>query len=479
MPTQDKFADWPRPGLQKQRMCWSWGDSLEKIMLGKWAKVIWLTVLLSGLCASAQAITTVAANEDSAVAATATPPADADNAAAPVRVALLLPLRSSVFGAAADAVRTGFLTASERKKDNIVITIIETGDAAQEVLNAYNDASGKYDIIVGPLSRSAVTALVQSAAVRKPTIALGQPDLPDTADQRLPRQMIMMGLSIEEEARQVAAWVEHEKTPGKIFAVSTNIAWQRRAVKAFTQQARQQGMTVENLELSVPNNALSATGLAQLGQRIQTEKPALLFVALDAAQTIQLRSIKGNKQQGRLFRLDALAKLCQTGRAQCIVGHAQFQVFHGHSLLARLLSKCFHCPALPGDVGRHGKDLAGRLLMLDPGGNLARFFFNRQSHHDHLARQSLIGRVGQIGLAQRNGRLAHGGRLYQGRHCAARQRTNDDVVFSGGVVISVEDFLGGITGFDDGDDNVVFFALGCCQETGTHRIGGRAEHAGT
>jgi outer membrane PBP1 activator LpoA protein len=284
---------------------------LEKIMLGKWAKVILLTALLSGLCASVQAFTTVT---DTAAVATSpvAPPAAPASASAttptattdfsvlpvnnqpPVRVALLLPLRSSVFGAAADAVRTGFLTASERKKDNIVITIIETGDAAQEVLNAYNDASGKYDIIVGPLSRSAVTALVQSAAVRKPTIALGQPDLPDTADQRLPRQMIMMGLSIEEEARQVAAWVEHEKTPGKIFAVSTNIAWQRRAVKAFTQQARQQGMTVENLELSVPNNALSATGLAQLGQRIQAEKPALLFVALDAAQTIQLRSAIGN-----------------------------------------------------------------------------------------------------------------------------------------------------------------------------------------
>src|SRR5450830_1757105 len=53
-------------------------------------------------------------------------------------------------------------------------------------------------------------------------------------------------------------------------------------------------MTVENLELSVPNNALSAPGLAQLGQRIQAEKPALLFVALDAAQTIQLRSAIGN-----------------------------------------------------------------------------------------------------------------------------------------------------------------------------------------
>ncbi|WP_034298303.1 penicillin-binding protein activator [Herbaspirillum sp. RV1423] len=261
-------------------------------MLEKWAKVILQTVLLSGLCASVQANTTVADVGNGAGADIVVLP---DSGPPPKRLALLLPLRSSVFGAAADAVRTGFLTASERKKSNLVITIIETGDSVQDVLSAYNDAAAKYDIIVGPLSRSAVTALAQSNNVLKPTIALAQPDLPDTAEQHLPRQMLMMGLSIEDEARQVAAWVEREKTSGKIFAISTNIAWQRRAAKAFVQQARQIGLVVESLELSVPNNALSASGLAQLGQRIQAEKPALLFVALDAAQTIQLRSAIGGE----------------------------------------------------------------------------------------------------------------------------------------------------------------------------------------
>lgn len=260
-------------------------------MLRKWAKVIVQTVMLSGLCASVQANTTVAENAPAEPA----PLAQSDNAPPPKRVALLLPLRSSVFGAAADAVRTGFLTASERTRDNLVITIIETGDSVQDVLSAYNDAAVKYDIIVGPLARSAVTALAQSNNIVKPTIALAQPDLPDGAEQRLPRQLLLVGLSIEDEARQVAAWTERVKTPGKIFSIATNIAWQRRAAKAFTQQARQIGLTVDNLELSVPNNALSASGLAQLSQRIQAERPALLFVALDAAQTIQLRSAIGSE----------------------------------------------------------------------------------------------------------------------------------------------------------------------------------------
>jgi hypothetical protein len=58
--------------------------------------------------------------------------------------------------------------------------------------------------------------------------------------------------------------------------------------------ARQLGLQVETLELSTPSNALSAPGLAQLAKRVEQEKPALIFVALDAAQTVQLRSAVGN-----------------------------------------------------------------------------------------------------------------------------------------------------------------------------------------
>ncbi len=261
-------------------------------MLGKGAKTVlrfvmmsaMLSAMMSGLCASAQPITTVT---DPAV------PAAGVDSAPPAHVALLLPLQSSLFGAAAEAVRTGFLTAFARKHSNLNVTVIESGDAVPDMVAAYRDAAAHYDIIVGPLSRSAVAALVQSASVTKPTIALAQPDLPDSSQQRLPPLMLMMGLSIEDEARQVAAWVEGEKKPGKIFALSTNIAWQRRAAKAFAGEARHIGLVVDELEVSMSNNVLSASGLAQLSQRIRAEKPALVFVALDASQTTQLRSAVG------------------------------------------------------------------------------------------------------------------------------------------------------------------------------------------
>ena len=268
---------------------------MEKIMSGKWVKVILLYAMMSGLCACAQPITTAVARDGAA------PPHNPDS---PVRVALMLPMRSALFGAAADAVRAGFLSAYDHKHDNLVVTIIETGDAAPDVLASYRDLSGKYDIIVGPLSRSAVTALAQPGSVLKPTIALAQPDLPDLpgstglkagAAQRWPAQMLMMGLAIEDEARQVAVWVEHDKKPGKIFALSTSVAWQRRAANAFAQQSQRIGLSVDALELSLVNGALSPSGLVQLSQRIQAEKPALLFVALDAVQTIQLRNAIGSE----------------------------------------------------------------------------------------------------------------------------------------------------------------------------------------
>lgn len=262
---------------------------MENGILGKGTKVIVLllimNVMMSRLCACAQSMTT--AVDGSAVMLS-------DKVMPPPRIALLLPSRSGVFGAAADAVRTGFLTASERAQGSLIITMIETADAVADILATYHEVSAKYDIIVGPLSRGAVTALMQSTSVVKPTIALTPPDTADGAERYLPSQMLMMGLSIEDEARQVADWVEREKTPGKIFAIATKVAWQHRAAQAFAVQARHSGLMVESLEVSMDNHVLNAGGLAQLNQRIQAEKPALLFVALDAGQAIQLRHAIGS-----------------------------------------------------------------------------------------------------------------------------------------------------------------------------------------
>jgi len=270
----------------------------------KWMKVVLLCLTLSRLCACAQPITT-------ALDPSVTPAQPTTDA--PVQVALLLPLHSELFGSAAAAVRSGFLSALEHERGNFIITVVDSGDDVPAIVATYRDLVTRYDIIVGPLSRGAVSLLAQSDDVRKPTIALVQPDLPASASaKRLPSQLLLMGLSIEDEARQIAAWTEREKKPGKVFTLSTNIAWQRRAANAFAQQARQLGMTVDNLELNQSGNGLNASALAQLTQRIQAERPALLFIALDAAQTMQLRNAIGNELP--LYGTSQLNPLNQSAR---------------------------------------------------------------------------------------------------------------------------------------------------------------------
>ncbi len=207
----------------------------------------------------------------------------------PVRIALLLPRRSESLAQVADAVRAGFMAAYQYEPANITVNLVETGDSAQDVLSGYLDAAMRNDIVVGPLTRSGATAIAQNGNVSKPTIALTQLDTADGAEIRVPTNMLVMGLSIEDEARQVAEWLGARQTGLKAFAISTNASWQRRAVKAFSTEWRHLGLASEVMELGMTGSFINATALVQLKKRIQAEKPALIFVALDAAQTIQLR----------------------------------------------------------------------------------------------------------------------------------------------------------------------------------------------
>ena len=206
-----------------------------------------------------------------------------------VRMALLLPLRSPTLKPAAEMVRDGFRAAHERDGANVDLTVIETDDFAPNILSAYRNAAPRYDVMIGPLSRSAVTALANSGDVSRPTIALAQPEISGDADIRLPPQMVVMGLSIEDEARQAADWAALDHAGGKALIVSTGVAWQKRAARAFVSQWQRGGAAVDVLALSTTGTFLEGPGLAQLKKRLAADPPALVFVALDASQTRQLR----------------------------------------------------------------------------------------------------------------------------------------------------------------------------------------------
>ena len=280
-------------------------------MLRRWAIAVLLCSACSGLCLHALANTTAAggAGASPAVAPTpaaaqmaqndlALPPADAFAAdAAPVsphtRIALLLPLHSGTLAEAAAVVRAGFMAAYEHEQFGIEVNVVETGDTPQEVLSGYAAAVAQADIVVGPMSRSGVAAVAQSNAVDKPTVALTPPDSPDGAEIAVPRQMLVMGLSIEDEARQVAIWAGAGHKWRKAYVLHTPAAWQRRAARAFETQWRQLGLEPELLELAANDGFLNGRALLQLKKQIQGEPSPLVFAALDARQARQVRAVLG------------------------------------------------------------------------------------------------------------------------------------------------------------------------------------------
>ncbi|GAB3541237.1 hypothetical protein GCM10027343_11320 [Noviherbaspirillum agri] len=272
-------------------------------MVRLWRKAFALCSVLGGLCLPVHANTTPgepAATPLPAQAPVAVPSAvDLSSTERLVRVALLLPLRSDILRSAAEAVRAGFQAAHEREKEGIAISIVETGDSAQDTLAGYRAASAQHDIVVGPLSRTGATAVVQGGAVNRPTIALAAPDVAANGDaaQRPPQQMLVVGLSIEEEARQIAEWAGRENIAGKAFALFTKSPWQRRAAKAFEYYWQQQGREVEMVELVSMDGFLNGRALMQLKKDIEPGTPPVLFLALDARQARQVRAIMGNDAQ--------------------------------------------------------------------------------------------------------------------------------------------------------------------------------------
>ncbi len=203
------------------------------------------------------------------------------------RIGLMLPLRSEPLRVAAEAVRDGFMAAWERDRAGIAVTVIETGDATQDVLAVYAATLEQQDMVVGPLARSAVTAVAASPLVLKPTIALNHPD--GRGETTLPAQMMVIGLSIEDEARQAASWAAREQ-PGAIAYVLSNPAqYQRRSASAFAAQWQRLGRAAKTADLTVLNGYLNDAELVQLRARLQAEPSAVVFAALDTDQARQLR----------------------------------------------------------------------------------------------------------------------------------------------------------------------------------------------
>lgn len=224
-----------------------------------------------------------AASSNAAPSGAAAPP----SSTAPIRIALLLPMRSATLATAAEAVRAGFMAAMERDGSGFTADVVSTGDAPRDVLDAYARAAAANDIVVGPLARSAVAALVEGGAVGKPTVVLSVPE----GRPAVPRGVLVAGLSVEDEARQVAEWAAREHPHGRALILTGGAAWAQRAAGAFEARWAQLGHT--NQRFAVPSGEGNKAALDELKQKLEIDPPDLLFAALDGAHLRLVRATTG------------------------------------------------------------------------------------------------------------------------------------------------------------------------------------------
>ena len=206
---------------------------------------------------------------------TAAPAADrTEPATVTPHIALLLPVSSSAFARAAEAVKLGFLTAAKIQGSTLLpIRIYSVTDDNQNIVAGYSQALAVgARLAVGPLTRNGVTALAASNLVRVPTLALNVPD----RAVPLPPNLYILSLHVEDEARQVA---QLAVTEGRLsaFTIQGETPLLRRIHQAFVEEFTRLG----GKHVAAYAFTGDPTGLARIKQASGLALADMAFLALD------------------------------------------------------------------------------------------------------------------------------------------------------------------------------------------------------
>lgn len=254
-------------------------------MLHRWLVVWSFTALLYGgataFASEAEPGATSAALRPDAPAAV---PLDAVPATA--HIALLVPASSSPFARAAEAVRSGFFAAAKTQGGaQLPIRVYPATDDPETVVSSYKEAlAAGARLVVGPLTRSGVTAVASSRLVAVPTLALNVPD----HGLALPQKLYVLSLQVEAEARQVAQLAAKE---GRLsaFTVIGETPLLRRIHQAFVEEyARLGGKIIAEYAFTS-----DAAGLTRIRQATQLDMADMAFLALDFARARVVRPYLG------------------------------------------------------------------------------------------------------------------------------------------------------------------------------------------
>lgn len=202
--------------------------------------------------------------------------------------ALLLPSQQTVFAEAAEALRQGFFAADQASARPVGIQVLEVDDDPAQLQSVVNGARQRgVKIVVGPLPRASVNALVDGGAAGVPVVALNYPE----RDAAAPPSMIALGLSAESEAQYLVRvalgeFVGIRRAPGaapRFVVLSGPGTLERRIAQAYMSALRAAGEPPLLLE--------TATEPAErLAQRFDPDRHEAVFLALDAREVALIRA---------------------------------------------------------------------------------------------------------------------------------------------------------------------------------------------
>lgn len=186
----------------------------------------------------------------------------------PPRIAVILPL-TGAYQSAADAVRDGLLAAyyqfANSSDSPPAITLYDTGGTPQSAQIAYQQAvRNGVDMVIGPLTKSAVAALADSGSLPVPVLALNNLD----TGRNAPSNMYQFGLPPEDEAAQAADRAVADGFNRAVALVSAD-DWGNRILGAFSARFQNLGGDLLGTQTYPPGSSdfsISITRLLNLDQ---------------------------------------------------------------------------------------------------------------------------------------------------------------------------------------------------------------------
>jgi uncharacterized protein len=211
--------------------------------------------------------------------------ARAEAASTEQAIALLVPGQQTIFAQAADALRAGFFAAHRVDGEGVALQVIEIEDERELHAALKSARSRGVHVVVGPLQRAAVNAIVDGGDAGVPLVALNYPD----RDAAAPATMVALGLSAEAEAQRMVriALAQYagaaRSTAPRFMVLAGSSALERRIAAAFSAELRAAGEVPTIVEVA-------PAALERLGDMFERGRYEAVFLALAARDAAQLRA---------------------------------------------------------------------------------------------------------------------------------------------------------------------------------------------